>query len=143
MTMSNEYQYLYLLLVANAVLLTIGLVVVFRFERRWRRIECLWDSTSGAALDEASDLETSEQILATRRLEQRLAELQRTVKLMDRRAPEEPQPPERSLPIENAVRMARLGASVEDLTRSCGLNVGEAHLMKKLHGRAPAVAKSQ
>ena len=39
------------------------------------------------------------------------------------------------LPIDNAIRMAKQGASVADLTRSCGLNLGEAELMKKLHGR--------
>jgi len=32
--------------------------------------------------------------------------------------------------------MARLGASVEELAKSCGLNIGEAHLMQKLHGQS-------
>jgi hypothetical protein len=31
--------------------------------------------------------------------------------------------------------MARHGASIDDLIRSCGLNIGEAQLMRKLHGK--------
>ena len=82
----------------------------------------------------------------TQRLEQRVGELQRTVKIMEMNRGEEPTPVsqpttvERSLPIENAQRMARMGASIEDLTRSCGLNIGEARLMKKLHGKASQAA---
>ncbi len=43
---------------------------------------------------------------------------------------------DRPLPIDNAIRMAKSGASVEELTRSCGLNAGEAQLMHKLHCKA-------
>ena len=140
MTMSNGHFYLYLLLASNATLLMIATVAILRFEYRWRRIESFWVSPTGAALCDASDDEMREQMQATQRLEKRLGELQRTVKLMDMKTPEERHPLERNLPIENAVRMARLGASVEDLTRNCGLSVGEARLMKKLHGRTPAAA---
>lgn len=138
--MTTDYFFLYILLASNATLLAIAAVAVIRFERRWQRLESFWDSPTGSALDDASEDELHEQLMATTRLEQRLGELQRTVKLLDMKAPEERAPVERSMPIENAVRMARLGASVEDLTRNCGLNVGEAQLMKKLHGKAPAAA---
>lgn len=138
--MSIDYFFLCVLLASNATLLAIAAVAVIRFEQRWKRLEGFWDSPTGAALDDAGEDERYEQRKATVRLEQRLAELQRTVKLIDLKAPEERPPVERELPIENAVRMARLGASVEDLTRNCGLNVGEARLMKKLHGKAPAAA---
>ena len=90
----------------------------------------------------ASDEEMREQTRATLQLERRLSELQRAVKRMQSRAPDEPTPLERKLPIDNAVRMARSGASVEDLTRNCGLSVGEARLMKRLHGRAPSAASA-
>lgn len=140
MTMTNDYFFLYLLLVSNAMLLMIAAVVIIGFERRWRRIEEFWDSPTGAALSDASDDEIREQMQATQRLERRLAELQRAVKIIDMKEPEERPPVERSVPIENAVRMARLGATVEDLTRNCGLNVGEARLMKTLHGRPPVAA---
>lgn len=35
-----------------------------------------------------------------------------------------------------AIRLARQGASVEDLARDCGLNRGEAELLISLHGRS-------
>ena len=135
--MSTDYFFLYVLLASNATLLAIAAVAVIRFERRWQRLEGFWDSPTGAALSDASEDELQEQLRATARLEKRMGELQRTVKLLDMKAPEKQPAVERDLPIENAVRMARLGASVEDLTRNCGLNVGEAQLMKKLHGKAP------
>lgn len=52
-----------------------------------------------------------------------------------------PVPPlKNELPVEYAVRMARSGASVDDLVRGCGLNIGEAQLILRLHAstRAPA-----
>ncbi|MGB5336498.1 MAG: DUF2802 domain-containing protein [Woeseiaceae bacterium] len=140
MTMTNDYFFLTLLLVSNGFLLAVATIAVLRFERRWQRLESFWDSPTGAALSDAGDEELHEQMEATQRLEQQLGELQVAVKLMDRKAPQERPPIERNLPIENAVRMARLGASVEDLTRNCGLNVGEARLLKKLHGREPLAA---
>lgn len=140
MTMSDDYFFLDLLLVCNVWLLAVAVVAIIRFDRRWQRIESFWDSPTGVALDDASDCELREQMKATRRLEQRLGELQRSIKRIDIKAPEHVPPVDRDLPIENAVRMARLGASVDDLTRNCGLNVGEARLMRKLHGRAPVAA---
>lgn len=54
-----------------------------------------------------------------------------------------PVPPlKNELPVEYAVRMARSGAGVDDLVRGCGLNIGEAQLLLRLHSsaRAPATA---
>ena len=68
------------------------------------------------------------------RIERRIADLQRVVKTLADGDRELQAPVQPILPIENAVRMARQGASIEDLKRSCGLNVGEARLMQKLHG---------
>ena len=139
--MNLEPYYLYVLLCANAVLLAIASVAVLRFERRWKRIEQFWDSPTGTALSESADDEMRAQIEATKNLEKRLGELQRTVKIMDLNSTKENPPVERNLPIENAIRMARMGASVEDLTRTCGLNFGEARLMQKLHGQAAKTAR--
>lgn len=138
--MTTESYYLYVLLAANATLLGIACIAVLGFERRWRRIEAWWDSPTGTLLDESRNDELREQVEATKRLEQKLGELQRTVKIMDMKPPQQSPPVERNLPMENAVRMARLGASIEDLTRTCGLNVGEARLMQRLHGKGSAVA---
>lgn len=137
MILPDDY-YLYLLLASNAVLLAIACVALARFERRCRRIEEFWDSPTGTALAESDDEETREQTLATLRVERKIAELQRIVKVMDMKVPRQQPPAEGnasiSLPIENAVRMAKSGASIDDLTRNCGLNIGEARLMQKMHG---------
>ncbi len=133
-----ESFYLILLLIANALLLAVATVVLSRFDRRVKAIEEFWDSPTGAALADDEDAEVHAQTLATQRLERRVGELQRVVKLMEIKAPEKKAPVEMvemSVPLENAVRMARHGASVEDLTRNCGLNIGEARLMQKLHGK--------
>lgn len=142
MTMTPETYFLYVLIASNAILLSIACISVIRFERRWKRIDDFWDSPTGSALGESSDDEVRAQVEATKRLEKRLGELQRTVKVMDLKAPQQSLPAERNLPIDNAVRMARMGASVEDLTRNCGLNFGEARLMQKLHGRDSMTAKA-
>lgn len=136
-----------LLLAANAMLLALACLALVRFERRCRRVEEFWDSPTGNALSGGSgEPESREQMRATQRLEKRLGELQRTVKVIElnrHRPPSaEPAQPatERNLPIENAIRMARLGASVDELTRSCGLNIGEARLMQKLHRQSANTA---
>ncbi len=138
--MMIESYYLILLLIANALLLAVATVVLSRFDRRVKRIEEFWDSPTGAALADEGDIEAQAQMQATQRLERRVGELQRVVKLMEIRAPETQAPVEMNVPLENAVRMARHGASVEDLTRNCGLNIGEARLMQKLHGKAQRIA---
>lgn len=139
--MNLEPYFLYVLLSANALLLAIACLAVLRFEWRWKRIEQFWDSPTGAALDDAEDDEMRAQLAAIRNLEKRLGELQRSVMVLDLNSPRETPTAERSLPIENAMRMARNGASVEELTRTCGLNVGEARLLQKLHGQASRTAR--
>lgn len=140
MMITIDSHFLFLLLAANALLLAIACTVLSRFDQRCKRIEEFWDSPTGTALAEDNDTEAHEQVMASRRLEQRLGELQRAVKLMEIKAPKQRPTVERSLPIENAVRMAKNGASIDELTRTCGLNIGEARLMQKLHGRAQLAA---
>lgn len=137
-----EAYYFYLLLLSNAVLLAIACYSVVRIERRCKKVEAFWASPTATAIAANSDDENEQQMQMTERLEQRVGELQRTVKVMEiaRSKPVPAPPPERNLPIENAARMARLGASIDDLTRSCGLNIGEARLMQKLHGKAQIAA---
>ena len=131
--------YVLLLLAANAILLALACHALVRFERRCKRIEDFWESPTGNALADNGEVGLGEQMKATQRLEKRVGELQRTVKVIELNKEHSPavepmQPAvERNLPIEHAIRMARLGASVEELTRSCGLNIGEARLMQKLH----------
>ena len=138
--MATDTYFLYLLLASNAVLLAIACFAVYRFERRCRRIENFWNSPTGNVVSELGDEDGRKQIDATQRLEQQVSQLQRTVKVIEMKTPKQHAPVERTLPIENAIRMARSGASVEELKRSCGLNNGEAQLMQKLHGRSPLAA---
>lgn len=140
MTM-NSY-YLGVLIAGNVALLALVCLTLMKFERRCRRIEEFWDSPTGVALaDDNIDGEIHAQVMATRRLEQRLGELQRSLKLLEIKAPKEQAPTQqRVLPIENAMRMAQHGATIDDLTRNCGLNIGEARLMQKLHGSARLAA---
>lgn len=44
------------------------------------------------------------------------------------------EPTTRTSAMDHAARLARGGASVDELTRNCGLNIGEASLMRRLHG---------
>lgn len=136
----------YLLLLANLLLVcAVGLALV-RFLRRCDEFEQFWESPAGMAL--ADDSAGDEHVHMSQRLEQRIGELQKAVMILAARDRESPKPAEvpresaRVLPMDNAVRMARQGATIEDLTRSCGLNIGEAKLMRKLHGKARAVSVS-
>ena len=140
MSIDAENFFLYVLLLSNAVLVAVACFSLFRFERRWQRIEDIWNSAADTALAPGTENDVVAQLNASQRLEQRLGELQRTVKVMEMKVPEKAPATERAVPIENAVRMARLGASIEDLTRNCGLNLGEARLLRKLHSRADIAA---
>ncbi len=142
MMITIDALFILLLLAANAMLLGLTCHALVSFERRCKRIEDFWESPTGNALSDSGGADLREQMKATQRLEKRVGELQRTVKIIELnklkpQTPHSAQPAqpavERNLPIENAIRMARLGASVEELSRSCGLNIGEARLMQKLH----------
>ncbi len=132
----------YLLLVANAVLLAAACITISRFRSQCRRLEKFWNSPTGAAVADDDDAGAineykRQQVLVTMRLDKRLAELSEQVSALAS-APRSAPPPARTeapVPIENAVRMARHGASVDELTRGCGLNIAEARLMQRLHGQ--------
>ena len=140
-----------ILLLCNALLLAIALLLIVRFRRDARAFMSFWYSPVGASLAGAQEgLPASESAgpdsgerrrLAdtTTRLEQQLLMLRRDMHRQTALSvPGAESAPSggQSLPIENAVRMARHGASVEELTRSCGLSLGEASLMLKLHGKS-------
>jgi len=138
--MMITFELIYVLLASNVLIFGAVSVFLVKFDRRYRRLERFRESPTGAAMAETGELQIREQMKATERLEKRMGELQRTVKVMDIKK-HSPRPAvERNLPIENAIRMARLGASIEELSRSCGLNIGEARLMQKLHGKARVVS---
>ena len=138
----TETTSLYLLLVANAVLLAAAGIALVRFRRQMRRFETFWNSPTGASLANPRVIDDQPRPQANRHLERRVTELQTVVRTLAKRGQVPAQPADTQLPIENAVRMARHGASIDELVRSCGLNIGEAKLMQKLHGKAQAQARA-
>lgn len=140
MMITTEAVFLYLLLGSNVTFLATACFFFASFESRCKRLEKFWASPTGSALADSAGHVSNEQMLLTQRLEKRVGELQRTVKVMEIKESKSRTPLERNLPIENALRMAKLGASIDELTKSCGLNIGEARLMQKLHGKAANLA---
>ena len=122
-----------LFFVANAVLLGAAALAILRFQRHCRRIEAFWNSPTGAAVARDEAPGAGPKAARDPRLERRVAELQSVVKTLARKSMQLPAGPQTPLPLDKAVRMARQGASVEQLMSTCGLNVGEARLMHKLH----------
>ena len=133
---------LYLLLVANTILLAAAAMAVVRMQRQMRRFEQFWSSPTGTSLATSKPTAEQPRPQANRHLERRVTELQSVVRTLAKREQPTVQSLDASLPIENAVRMARHGASIDDLVRSCGLNIGEAQLMQKLHGKTLAQART-
>lgn len=135
-----------LLLLANAVLLAAAAIAIVRFRKQCRRFEKFWDSPTGAALVDPRPATVTAAPQPQRRtqpnpqLENRVAELQSVVRTLAKNGQSVREPVESNLPIENAVRMAKHGASIDELIRSCGLNIGEAQLMCKLHGKSQAIS---
>ena len=131
----NYYSFAQML-IANAVVLATAGIALIRMSRQIDRFEQFWRSPTGAALADRRAEELRQHQLLIRELEHRILELQASIDtLATRPSGTTREPAERQLPLDNAVRMVRNGASVEDLTRNCGLNYGEARLMKKLHGQ--------
>ena len=129
-----------LLLFSNAALLAAATIALLRFRSQARRFEKFWDSPTGVSLADEQALkaqpEPRPELQPDPELERRVAELQSVVRTLASKNAIAREPAEPGLPIENAVRMAKRGASIDDLIRNCGLNIGEAQLMRKLHGKA-------
>lgn len=134
----DQGLYIYALLAANTLVLTGGLLLVLRLRRLCKLHEKSLDCPPAIALAEpdapAAD-SVQKQMIALMRMEKQLLTL-RAELAAQANARRDVSTRERVLPLDNAVRMARNGASVDDLTRSCGLNIGEAQLIRKMHGAA-------
>ncbi|MDH3429838.1 MAG: DUF2802 domain-containing protein [Gammaproteobacteria bacterium] len=135
-----------LLLLSNAALLAAAAIALVRFRHQARRFEKFWDSPTGVSLADAQSLnaKSSHEQLPENvdpQLEKRVRELQTAVRDLAKKGQMIGEPVDKNRPIENAVRMARHGASIDELIRSCGLNIGEAQLMRKLHGKTQIAAR--
>lgn len=118
---------LYLLLLANAALIVAGVFSVMRVERALAESAEFWKSPTGSALRNDNGIPDVERVCAA------VAVLQRSVDELREQAPASE--PITDRPVAHAVQMAQRGASVTDITASCGLNIGEAELLHRLHGR--------
>jgi hypothetical protein len=123
-----------LLLFANAAMLAAATIAIIRFRKQARRFEKFWDSPTGVSIADTQSLQSNTVSKPSPQLEKRVMELQSVVKTLVKKSQDKREPESNSLPIENAVRMAKHGASIDELIRNCGLNIGEAQLMRKLHG---------
>lgn len=141
------------LLASQSVLLGAAAIAILRFQARCRSLEDFWSSPTAARLVEDDheishkeaesriiSVQTEQALLEKLKLDQRISDLQRRLREIGERDRKNSAPIaveiERHLPIENALRMAKNGASVDELTRVCGLNVGEAQLLRRLHGKS-------
>ncbi|MEM8816420.1 MAG: DUF2802 domain-containing protein [Pseudomonadota bacterium] len=135
------------LLLANALLLAIATVCMIRFRREARTQREFWQSPTGAALageqpadaaDRAAVGDRRRYAQSIMRLEQQMLELRKDFHRTSAAASPDPVPKQTAapLPLENAARMAKHGASVDELTARCGLSLGEARLLQKLHSNS-------
>ena len=138
----DQGLYIYALLAANTLVLAGGLLLALRLRQLCKLHERSLQCPPGIALaepDERAADNAQKQMLALMRMEKQLLTL-RTELAAHASARTDVTTSERALPLDNAVRMARNGATVADLTRSCGLNIGEAQLIRKMHGSAASAA---
>jgi len=128
----DSYAY-YALLFSNAVLLGAASIAILKFQRLLKSSAKFWDSPTGSVLQAQCN-----QGEINRSTDERLEILQGAIESIERNSREIPAAPAEKLPFENAVRMARAGASLDDLIRTCGLSKGEARLFMRVHAKSAA-----
>lgn len=138
--MINANFVLPFLLAANVLFLLVVITALHRIDGRCRRLEEFKLSVLAKPEGNPRVIDHTAHLAVLKKLEQRFASVQQSVESASAGAAAESRQVTPNLPIENAVRMAKQGASIDDLTRNCGLNIGEARLMQKLHGRAQLAA---
>ncbi|MGE0115353.1 MAG: DUF2802 domain-containing protein [Steroidobacteraceae bacterium] len=129
------------LIAARAIALTIALLVFALAFRNWRRSA----ARDAQRLFEQMDLIRGELLLLSDRMDNLETAAPKTI---DRPAPQEPRAPAiANAPAprgyEVAARLARGGATCEELISSCGLSRHEAELMLRLHQAEAARNRGQ
>ena len=133
-----ETYSLYALLISNAALICGAALAVLRFERMVRRNRLFWDSPTGASTQAAhcsGELRPDDLESRLTPLRQEITELTESLARQHQFASVGQSV---ELPFQQAARMAKQGASVEDLTRTCGLKKAEAQLIRRLHAQSEA-----
>lgn len=133
--MAIQTYSMYALLACNAALAAAAAIAILRLQRMVKEQKAFWDSPTGSTLSAPAPDDSLLQAINARfeQLQTDMSRLQRE----DKPAAGGSSP----LPLENAVRMARLGATLDDLTRTCGLSRTEARLLLRVHAQ-PAAARS-
>ncbi len=112
--------------------LVAALVALYMANRRVaRQLQALEDRHSQRLQQLKSEVNTFQQ--GSIRMGEDLIALREQFKRMEDKQQRIEQHDPQSLPYNQAARLVGLGASVEDLTQSCGLSKAEAELVAKLH----------
>ena len=112
--------------------LVAALVALYMANRRVaRQLQALDDRHSQRLQQLKSEVNTFQQ--GSIRMGEDLIALREQFKRMEDKQQRIEQHDPQSLPYNQAARLVGLGASVEDLTQSCGLSKAEAELVAKLH----------
>lgn len=128
-----------LLLACNCILVAAATVAILRFQRSTnQRASPLNDAAEATNASTTAAKPDSDDFLKA--VERRFATLENGIGSM-RRDSETGSAVARSVPHENAVRMVKHGATVDDLTRTCGLSDIEARLLMRVHGTQAHAAK--
>ena len=144
MTIDDSF-WQYALLLSNACLVAAAALTLIRSRSEMRAMREFWTSPAMLAMQpEAYDDRD-----LRRMLDRRITMLQKYVEQKIERSGDEETRKSAAvvlrgneLPLEYAARMARGGASVEDLIRGCGLNKGEAQLLMRLHAGQQAASQT-
>jgi len=132
MTIVESYS-LYLLMICNGVLAGAAAVAILRFQNMMKNQKSFWASPTGAAMSSQPSQTDSDEFLQA--VERRFSKFEEGLGNLSRADNGKATGP-RSIPHENAVRMAKHGATVDDLTRTCGLSDIEARLVMRVHGNS-------
>lgn len=112
--------------------LVAALVALYLANRRMaRQLQALDERQSRGLQQLKNDVNTFQQ--GSIRMGEDLVALREQFKRMEDKQLRIEQHDPQSLPYNQAARLVSLGASVEDLTQSCGLSKAEAELVAKLH----------
>ena len=112
--------------------LVAALVALYLANRRLARQLQALDDRHGQRLQQLkSEVNTFQQ--GSIRMGEDLVALREKFRRMEDKQQRIEQHDPQSLPYNQAARLVGLGASVEDLTQSCGLSKAEAELVAKLH----------
>lgn len=138
MMIADDIYILDALLVSNAFLLGAAAIAILRLQNLVQNSESFWNSPTGAAIRDAD--RSSDPI--AEKFDERIASLQRVIDELSDRDRAAHSQKSGDLPFETAVRMAKHGAGIDDLIRSCGLSKVQAQLMMRVHAGTDKTASS-